>query len=82
MGAIKVKVREAIDRYQDQFPDDERPTQLQIAVGAGISPVTLSRYTTGKIERPELTVVARLCDYLGIRDMNELFEYVDDVEKE
>ncbi|MEM6281625.1 MAG: helix-turn-helix transcriptional regulator [Chloroflexota bacterium] len=82
MSEIKVKIREVIEAYQETFPPEERPTQLQIAVGAGISPTTLSSYMTGKVKRTELAVVAKLCKYLGIRDMNDLFEYVDDEEEE
>ena len=74
MTKIYVKVREAIEQHQNQFPADERPSQAKIAIECGINPVTLSRYITGKVERPDLAVVAKLCDYLGIEDMNDIFE--------
>ena len=73
-------MRELIEQYQEQFPPEDRPSQAQIAVGCGISPVTLSRYVNGWIDRPDLTLVAKLCDYLGIEDMNEIFEYQKEVQ--
>lgn len=81
MAEIKVKLREIIDNYQAQFAPEDRPSQLKIAVEAGVSPTTLSHYTTGKVQRPDFEVVAKLCKYLGVRDMNELFEYVEDEEE-
>ncbi len=78
MPEIHFRVREVIESYQDTFPPENRPSQAQIAVACGISPVTLSRYINGWIERPDLTLVAKLCDYLGIDDMNVIFEFVKD----
>lgn len=78
MGEIRIKLRDALEKYQDQFPPDERPNHLKIAVEVGISPNTLSRYLNNKVERTELSVIAKLCEYLNIRDMNDLFEYVEE----
>ena len=35
----------------------------------------LKRLSTGEIERIDITVLARLCDYLDC-DINDIFEYV------
>jgi len=71
---IHFKVREAVERYRNQFPPEEQPTQAKIAHDCGVSLVTLSRYINGRVDRPDLHMVAKLCVYLGIEDMNDIFE--------
>jgi len=78
MADIRLKLREAMQQYRRDFEGGKRPTQAQIAVGAGIDPATLSRYLNNRVERTDLAVVAKLCKYLGIQDMNDIFEYVED----
>lgn len=78
MADIRMKILEAVERYQAQFPPEERPTQVKIAVDAGISPATLSRYVNGKAEQPSLKVIAKLCVHMGIKDMNDMFELVEE----
>ncbi|MEM6527300.1 MAG: helix-turn-helix transcriptional regulator [Chloroflexota bacterium] len=81
MASIKLKLKEAVENYQNQFPTEQRPNHLKMAVEIGISPNTMSRYVNNKVERPELSVVARFCDYLGITDIRDVFELVDDEEE-
>lgn len=81
MKELRIKLREAIETYQAQFPPDERPNHLRIAADVGISTNTMSRYMNNKVERPELAILARFCDYLSIDDLNDLFELVEAEEK-
>jgi transcriptional regulator with XRE-family HTH domain len=78
MADIRLKILQAVEKYQAQFPPGERPTQVKIAVDAGISPATLSRYVNGKAEQPSLKVLAKLCAHMGIKDMNEMFELIEE----
>lgn len=77
MKALRLKLREAIEKHQAQFPPDKAPNHLRIAADVGISTNTMSRYMNDKVARPDLAVLARFCDYLGIDDLNDLFELVE-----
>lgn len=77
MVVMRLRVKEVVERYREQFPPQKRPNQGDIAYEAGIDPAILSRYVTGKIQRPDMSVISRLCTYLHITDANEIFELVE-----
>lgn len=77
MTTIALKIREVITNYQAQFPDDERPSIAEIAVYAGINPGTLNNYMMGHTKRPDLELLGKLCHYLEIKDVREIFEIVE-----
>ncbi len=81
MSKVRLKLREAIENYISKFPEGERPNHLKIAVEMDISPNTLSRYINNRVQQTDLVVISKLCDYLGIRDFNDLFELVDTEEQ-
>lgn len=77
MIVMRLKVKEAVRLYRNQFPKDIRPTQGQVAAAAGIDAGVLSNYVTGKIQRPDMEIISRLCTLLDITDANEIFELVE-----
>jgi len=80
MNQVRLKLRERIKEYTDRFPEEERPNHLKIAVEVDISPNTLSRYINNKVQQTDLEVLAKLCDYLGVTDFNDIFELVEEEE--
>lgn len=76
MVTMKFNLAERILEWREQFPEDQRPSQVEMAHMFGINPTTMTHYINGRSQRPDLEVVARICKGIGITDMNSVFEVV------
>jgi transcriptional regulator with XRE-family HTH domain len=72
---LNTKLKELIEEYQEKNrkPDGSKPSQVEIAVNAGVNPSTLSRYMYGHTESYNREVMGKLAKYLGIEDAGLLF---------
>lgn len=53
-------------------------TQSEVSDKTGVRAASISAYRKNRVERVDLDILARLCEYFDIDDMNDLFEVVDD----
>lgn len=73
---MEIRIADLIREWLDSHPEDQRPTQAQLAVMAGVDPSTLSHYMQGKAQRPDPNIIAKLCAAIGVEDMNQVFVVV------
>lgn len=77
MKTMRLKIGDAVYQYQNSFPRDERPSLENIAKEAGINPTTLFNYIKGETQRPDLDLIGKLCVYIGIDNVGDIFEFVE-----
>jgi len=70
---MEIRIASLVQEWLNSMPEDERPSQNQIAGMAGINPGTLSHYMQGKAQRPDPNVIAKICKVIGVDDMNMVF---------
>lgn len=63
--------------YLQEHPD---MSQYDFSKLADVNPNTVSRYLNDDLQQPNLETVSRLCEVIGIRDMNQVFLVIEEDE--
>jgi transcriptional regulator with XRE-family HTH domain len=65
---LKNRIGEFVDKKQTDYhaQTGKTITQAEIAIAAGISPTTFSRYTKPVIQRYDSDILERICRYFGV----------------
>lgn len=58
--------------------DERGLSQLQVAKGASVTPGAVGRMYRNQLNRIDTTTVDKVTDYLGITDIRDIFELVQE----
>lgn len=73
---VKIKIAEIVRAYLEENPD---LTQAQLAVMAGVNPLTLWKYLKpGASQSPDVQTMAKVMKYVGVTDFNEIYEIIEE----